>query len=134
MTINRAAFWRAVFRTKGIYNCVSSIAFFVAEDWFRDYVGITRPDPVYRALFLALAFSFGLGYWWVGGDLEKNHDIVRMGILGQLSFFSVLAYAVALGKPSLPWPYVLPGVIDLTFAGAFFVFLLTYPRSVWDRP
>jgi hypothetical protein len=134
MATNRAAFWRVVFRTKAVYNCVSSVAFFLAEDWLRDRMSVYRPDPVYRSLFLALAFTFGLGYWWVGRNLERNHDIIRMGILGQLSVFSVLAYAVGAGNPSLPWPYILPGVIDLTFAVAFFVFLLTYPRCVWNRP
>ena len=64
-------------------------------------------------MFLALAFVFGLGYCWVGRDLAKNHDIIRMGILGQISVFVISLYAVTLAHPRLAWPYLLPGLVDL---------------------
>src|SRR5262249_55807368 len=79
MTRFDAAFWRLVFRAKGVWNCGASLAFLVFENTIRDWLRVPHPDSLYRALFLALASVFGLGYWWVGRDLEKNHDIVRMG-------------------------------------------------------
>lgn len=133
MTTFDAAFWRRVFRTKGVWNCGASLAFLVFDDTFRDWLRVPRPDSLYRALFLALAFVFGLGYWWVGRDLDKSHDIVRMGILGQLSVFGLTLYGVTLARPALPWPFLLPGLVDLVFALAFLVFLWTYPHSVWSE-
>jgi hypothetical protein len=128
------AFWQRVFRIKGAWNCLGSVGFFLGDDALRDSLGVQRPDPLYRALFLALAFVFGMGYWWVGRDLEKNHDIIRMGIFGQLSVFALSLYAVSIARPRLPWPFLIPGLIDLVFAIAFLVFLWTYPRSDWtDR-
>lgn len=134
MAISRASSWRLLFRAKGAYNCALSIGFLLGDDWLRGRLGVAPADPAYRALFLALAFVFGLGYWWAGRDLEKNHDIIRMGILGQAAVFAVLAYFVGFGKPPLLWPYLLPGIVDLAFAVAFLYFLWTYPRCAWDRP
>jgi hypothetical protein len=131
MHVGNTVFWQRVFRIKGVWNCVVSVGFLLGDDVLRDWLQIPRPDPIYRALFLALAFAFGLGYWWVGRDLDKNHDIIRMGILGQLSVFTIVAYAVGFMQPPLPWPYLLPAIIDLVFAVAFLAFLWTYPRPVW---
>jgi hypothetical protein len=94
----------------------------------RDWLHTPRPDPVYRALFLALAFVFGLGYWWVGRDPCRNRDIIRMGVLGQLSVFTVLMYAVVFTSRPMPEPFLMPGLVDLVFALAFLVFLRNYPH------
>jgi hypothetical protein len=123
MRIESSVFWRVVFRVKAAWNCVGSVGFFLWDDTLRDGLHMPHPDPVYRAMFLALAFVFGLGYWWVGGDLSKNHAIIRMGVLGQLSVFVVLVYAVAFAPQPLPWSFILPGLIDLAFAVAFLLFL-----------
>jgi hypothetical protein len=130
MNAFRAACWRWTFRAKGLWNCGASVAFLLFDDSLRDRLGVPRPDSLYRALFLALAFVFGLGYWWVGRDLDKNLDIVRMGILGQFSVFGLTLYAVTLARPSLPWPFLLPGLVDLVFAIAFVGFLWVSPRRL----
>lgn len=121
-------FWRRVFRVKGLWNCAASVGFLLWDDALRDLLHVPHPDPVYRAMFLSLAFTFGLGYWWVSRDLDKNHGIVRMGILGQLAVFVVLAYAVGFAPQRLPWILFVPGVIDALFAVAFMIFLWQYPR------
>src|SRR5262249_17932800 len=108
-------FWTAVFRFKGVWNCVLSILFFLGEDPLRSRLGLPHPDAAYRAMFLALAFTFGLGYWRVGQDLAANRDIVRGGVIGQASVFVVLAYEVLLTR-RLPLPFLVPGLVDLLFA------------------
>jgi hypothetical protein len=118
-------FWRRVFRVKGVWNCAATVGFLLGDDRLRDHLQVPHPDPVYRAMFLALAFAFGLGYWWAGGDPDRNRNVLWMGVLGQLSVFAVLAYAVALAPQPLPWPFLVPGIVDLAFAIAFLVFLLT---------
>src|SRR5262245_9185157 len=87
-------FWTWVFRFKGIWNCVVTILFCFGEDSLRTQMGVPLPDPAYRAMFLALAFTFGLGYWRVSQDLTTNRDIIRGGVIGQMSVFIVLANEV----------------------------------------
>jgi hypothetical protein len=125
-------FWRWVFRVKAVWNCSGSVGFLLGDDQLRDWLHTPHPDPVYRALFLALAFVFGLGYWWVADDPDRNRNIIWMGVLGQLSVFLILAWAVALAPQPLPWPFLGPGVIDLTFAIAFMVYLGKYPQRTGD--
>jgi len=122
-------FWRWVFRVKAIFNCVISVIFMIWDDAIRDWLHAPHSDPINRTLFLSLAFAFGLGYWWVGRDLERNRDIARMAVFGQLSVFVISLYAVAFAPQPLPWPLILPGVVDLTFAIAFIVFLWRYPSG-----
>lgn len=118
-----SSFWPGVFRLKGVWNCTISVGMFFGEDKLRVWLDAPATDPVYRALFLALAFIFGLGYWRVGSDITRNHDIIRMGILGQLSVFVILVYAVFYALRPLPWPFLMAGVVDLVFAIAFVSFL-----------
>jgi hypothetical protein len=117
-------FWSRVFRFKGAWNCILGVAFLVGDDAVRDRLGVPRPDPVYRAMFLALAFSFGIGYWRVGGCLAENTEVVRIGVFGQLAVFGVLFYAVTIMPNRLPWPFLLPGIVDLVFAVLFILFLV----------
>jgi hypothetical protein len=131
MIASGPTFWRIIFRVKGVWNCALSTGVFLFDDTSRRLLGVPLPDPVYRSMFLALAFVFGLGYWWVGRDLDRNHDIIRMGIFGQISVFAISLHAVTLAQPRLPWPYLLPGLVDLAFALAFLIFLWTYPKSAW---
>jgi hypothetical protein len=116
-------FWTWVFRFKGIWNCVVSVLFFFGEDSLRTWLGVPLPDPAYRAMFLALAFTFGLGYWRVSQDLTTNRDLIRGGVIGQTSVFVVLANEVFLAH-RLPVPFLIPGLVDLLFAVMFVVFLL----------
>jgi hypothetical protein len=125
-------FWAGVFRFKGVWNCVISVAFFFGDDPLRDRLGVARPDPAYRAMFLALAFTFGLGYWRVGSDLTTDRDVVRGGVLGQTAVFTVLAHEVFVAR-RLPWLFVVPGVVDLVFA-VLFVMFLRQTSSVTKRP
>jgi hypothetical protein len=128
MTPQPETFWRWFFRTKAVWNCVISVAFMFLDDKVRDWLHATHSDPINRTLFLALAFAFGLGYWWVGRDPQRNRDIVRMGIFGQLSVFVISLYAVCFASQPLPWPLLLPGIVDFLFAIGFVLFLMRTPQ------
>jgi len=76
-------------------------------------------NPEYSHLFLV--FVIRIGYWWVGNDISRNQGIVKLGIIAQSSVFLVLTYHTLVSK--LHPFYLIPGVIDLTFAILFGVFL-----------
>ena len=78
-------------------------------------------NPEYSHLFLALVFVIGIAYWWVGQDISRNLAIVKFGIYAQTSVFLVLADHTSIGNVH-PF-YLIPGIIDLTFAILFGVFL-----------
>jgi hypothetical protein len=118
-----ARFWNIVFQGKGLWNCGFSVVLFFVDDELRERLGAEPADFAYRAMFLALAFVFGLGYWRVGQDLTSNRDIVRGCVLGQTSVFLVVGYEVFVAR-RLPVLYLLPGTVDLVFAVLFTVFLL----------
>ncbi|MEA2206296.1 MAG: hypothetical protein QOE77_3072 [Blastocatellia bacterium] len=126
-------FWRLVFCFKSVWNCVICVVFFFLDDAVRDWLHAPHSDPINRSLFLSLAFAFGLGYWWVSRDPERNRDILRMAVFGQTSVFVISLYAVAFAPQPLPWPLILPGVVDLIFALLFSIFLFMHPREKTAR-
>jgi len=120
--------WKYVFLVKAAINWVESVVLLFADPWIRDLLN-QEPlaNPEYSQMFLALVFIIGIGYWWVGNDISRNHDIVKLGIYAQSCVFIVLAYHTVVG--SLHPLYLIPGVIDLVFAIFFGLFLYSYTRN-----
>jgi hypothetical protein len=120
--------WKYIFQLKAVINWVESVFLLLSDQWIRELLN-QEPliNPEYSHLFLVLVFIIGIGYWWVGNDIEHNLSIVRLGIYAQSSVFLVLAYHTFLGK--LHPLYLIPGVIDLVFAILFSRFLYSYART-----
>lgn len=128
--MNNSMPWKLVFQSKAVINWIEAIGLLFFDRLLRDFLG-TEPlvNAEYSQLFCGLVFIIGIGYWWVGQDLSKNHDIVRLGMYAQYSVFAVLAYHVVLGN--LHPLYLVSGVIDLIFAILFSIFLYsTHARPV----
>ncbi len=126
--MNNQMTWKYIFQLKAIINWVESVFLLLSDQWIRELLG-EKPltNPEYSHLFLALVFVIGIGYWWVGNDISRNQGIVKLGIIAQSSVFLVLAYHTLVSK--LHPFYLTPGVIDLTFAILFGVFLNSYTRT-----
>lgn len=120
--------WKYVFQVKAVINWVESVALLFTDQAIRQWLN-EKPlaNPEYSHLFLALVFVIGIAYWWVGQDISRNLGIVKFGIYAQTSVFLVLAYHTLIGNVH-PF-YLLPGVIDLTFAILFGVFLYSNARN-----
>jgi len=119
--------WKYIFLLKAAINWLESVILLFADPWIRKLLGqepLTNPE--YSQLFLVLVFIIGIGYWWVGKDVSRNHAIVKLGIYAQSSVFVVLAYHT-LVRNLHPF-YIIPGVIDLVFAILFSLFLYSYAR------
>ena len=120
--------WKYVFQVKAVINWVESVALLFTDQAIRQWLN-QKPlaNPEYSHLFLALVFIIGIAYWWVGQDISRNLAIVKFGIYAQTSVFLVLAYHTLVGNVH-PF-YLIPGIIDLTFAILFGLFLYTYARK-----
>ncbi len=120
--------WKYVFQVKAVINWVESVALLFTDQAIRQWLN-EKPlaNPEYSHLFLALVFVIGIAYWWVGQDISRNLAIVRFGIFAQTSVFLVLAYHTLIGSVH-PF-YLIPGIIDLTFAILFGVFLYSNPQN-----
>ncbi|MUL37204.1 hypothetical protein [Gloeocapsopsis dulcis] len=126
--MNSQMTWKYMFQLKAVINWVESIFLLLSDQWIREILG-EKPltNPEYSHLFLALVFVIGIGYWWVGNDISRNHGIVKLGIIAQSSVFLVLAYHTLVSN--LHPFYLIPGIIDLTFAILFGIFLNSYTRT-----
>ncbi len=125
--MNNPMTWKYIFLLKAGINWVESVALLLTDSWIREWLGqAPLTNTEYLQLFLVLVFVIGIGYWWVGNDISHNHGIIKLGILAQSSVFVVLAYHTLVG--SLHPLYLIPGVIDLTFAIIFGLFLYSYDR------
>ena len=119
--------WKYIFQLKAALNWIESLALLFADRWIREVLGqepLTNPE--YLQLFVVLVFVIGIGYWWVGNDISRNHDLIKLGIYAQSSVFVVLAYQTLVGH--VHPLYLIPGVIDLIFAILFGLFLYSYAR------
>jgi hypothetical protein len=119
--------WKYIFQLKAAINWIESLALLFADRWIREVLGqepLTNPE--YLQLFVVLVFVIGIGYWWVGNDISRNHDLIKLGIYAQSSVFVVLAYQTLVGN--VHPLYLIPGVIDLIFAILFGLFLYSYAR------
>ncbi len=120
--------WKYVFQVKAVINWVESVALLFTDQAIRQWLN-EKPlaNPEYSHLFLALVFVIGIAYWWVGQDISRNLAIIKFGIYAQTSVFLVLAYHTLIGNVH-PF-YLIPGIIDLTFAILFGVFLYSKPQN-----
>jgi hypothetical protein len=102
--------------------------FLIGDRWIRELLN-TEPltNPEYSQIVYGLVFIIGIGYWWVGRDISQNHAIVKLGIYAQFSVFAVLAYHTLIG--TLHPFYLISGVIDLTFAILFSLFLYSAAQT-----
>lgn len=62
-------------------------------------------------------FIFGLGYYWISKDVERNRDIIKMGIIAKVMVF--LLFLIYMIKGDITWLLFLAGCIDLVFAVLF---------------
>jgi hypothetical protein len=74
--------------------------------------------------FFCAVLLFGVGYFIVGLNINKNHGIVWLGAIGKVLVFGFfLAYYLS---GQIPFYLVLVGIGDLIFAVFFFIFLYQY--------
>jgi len=114
--------YQRIFLVGTLWNLLAAGLFFL---FWRLAFGLFQLEPPnYLAFFqswLALAFVFGIGYYYVYRDLYGNLNIVRLGIYGKTAFAVIFIYHVIFSDFH---PIFLSGaIIDLVFVVLYALFL-----------
>ena len=121
----RARYYRWLFLWAAVWNMLSAgaVLFLLSDAKFRGEMGFPGPpDTISLQLLASCLFVFGLGYYWVSGDLSRNRDLVKLGVIGKPLVF-VVFFGHALAR-EISVLLVIPSTVDLLFGALFLEFLL----------
>ena len=106
----------------GIYNIGASITFIFGYKWLFPLIGMAIPSAIsFMYLAFAFVFVFGLGYIIVSNDLNKSHDIVKLGALSKILAFFIIFHGCIV--KTLPPILYIAAFIDLMWGVVFIYFL-----------
>ena len=111
-----------IFLFAGIYNIGAAISFIFGYKWLFPLIGMAIPSSLsFMYLAFAFVFVFGLGYIIVSNDLNKSHDIVKLGALSKILAFLVIFHGCIV--KILPPILYIAAFIDLIW-GAVFIYYI----------
>ena len=109
---------KSLFIISALYDFILGVIFLIGFKQIYNYFNIVLPNhDGYVQFGAALVTIFGIGFWFMAQDPQRNRDIIKMGILLKLSYSGVAFYHAALGN--------LPG-IWLPFAWFDVIFLILF--------
>lgn len=121
--------WRLMFRLAGVFNIAVAIPLWFAPVMVSRLLGL-EPVPVdflYTDLFAVLVITFGIGYWRVGANPQRNRVMIEKGIIGKLLVVLVGYQHFLAGTTSLPFAVLVTG--DLIWAIFFWRYLRIHPEQ-----
>lgn len=125
-------FYKDMFMIASGYDLLLGFIFFVFYKSIFDSFNITLPDnPSYLQLSAAFVIVQGIGYYFVYSNLERNIDIVKVGIVYKIAYSGVTFYYWAIG--GLPHVmFALFGFLDLIFIVLFVLYLRDYKTVITE--
>lgn len=114
------------FKVAAVYNFFAALFFLAfpglgAELMLRGGTVTTFPAHMFYNITWAFVLIFGIGYYIVALDVDKNHGVVVIGIIGKLFFYFYFLYLFLRSQCTL---FGLAGVSgDLLFSMMFAYFL-----------
>ena len=116
---------RWIFLSAAIVNTLVAALFFVLPGtMYESMVPGIAPENAAGVMYLfgTAVFVFGLGYYWVSIDFDKNRQLAKLAVYGKLGVFCVAIAAAILGALS---PTGLAGsLIDFVY-GVLFAWALS---------
>jgi hypothetical protein len=108
-----------------IRHSVVATLFFVAYEPILEFLGM---EPLRYAVPLQLGMApvlvYGIAYFYVYRDLVENRNCAKLGVYGKTAVFVLLAYYWPVGE--IVFDLVIPGIVDLIFAGLDLEFLVRF--------
>lgn len=111
---------KKLFLIAALYDFVLGVVFLAAWKQIYGYFGVTPPNHNGYVQFGAVLVAiFGVGFWFVSQDPERNRDIIKMGILLKTAYSTIVLGHYFFG--SMPGVWVPFAWFDLMFLGLFIV-------------
>lgn len=110
---------RYLFLSASVFNFAAAVTLLFAYKPVFSLIGLTPlpENPIYLHLFALLAASFGLAYYWVSKDFDRNRNLVQLGVITKIAVFAMpLAYFIA---GSISWQLPVITSVDLVYAILF---------------
>jgi hypothetical protein len=119
MSADRERWYRILYWVAAIYDLTLGVVFLFFYRPAFEWLGIEDRLPEYTSflsLIAAFLFVIGVAYVFVArGDLARNRDLIAVGALYKLAYFSVaLWYLVGGVYPHIVF-FVVFGIADLAF-------------------
>ena len=127
--MQKEKYYKNLFFIGAIWNWIVAPTGFLAINPMLRYLKMKPIQyPVAWQLFMALVFVYGIAYFYVYKDLVKNRNCAKLGVYSKTAVFVLLTYYWAIGD--IHFVLIIPGIVDLIFAGFFVEFLIRYkPNS-----
>ena len=124
------SFYQGLFLIAALYDLILGFAFFLFFKSIYGALNILLPESAsYLQLSAAFVLVQGISYFFVYRNLERNSDIVRVGLIYKVVYISVDFYYWAIG--GLPHPvFSLFAFLDLIFAALFVLYLRDYKTLI----
>ena len=127
MSDTRETYYRGLFWVAAAYDIILGFGFLFFADQIADSLDFDPPLPEYggyAALLAAFVFVIGIAYVFIAmGDLVKNRDLIAVGTLYKVAYFSVAVYYFARND--------YPHVIFVGFGTADLIFMVLMAECWW---
>ena len=115
-----ASYQRNLFFIGALWNWGAALLFvglfFINENLLELFLKVPE-SMLWFFIVSGAIFIFGLGYYWISKDVERNRDIIRMGIIAKGMVF--LLFLIYMIKGDITWLLFMAGCVDLVFAVLF---------------
>jgi hypothetical protein len=116
--------WTRVFVAAAIFNVLIGLPLLIDPAMIK-LLPLPSGDFIWPRLAGGLIFMFGIGYWIVSQNLDRNRGIIGIGAAGKL--LVVLVLLIYWFKGTIGFWGFAPSIVDLIFAVLFIRFLLRFP-------
>jgi hypothetical protein len=125
-------YYKRLFLVGGIWNLAAALSCWIlsiaATSLFFELFDMpTSPSLFAFHSFFAIVLALGIGYIMVSKDINRNHAMVTVGILGKALFF--LVCLITFIQNDANFLLLLIGIVDLIFAILFWEFLQRFRKS-----
>ena len=122
--MERKVYYKYMFIIGAIWNLAVAIPLLIISYFINP--GLSTLGLIYYQGFLISIILFGIGYYIVGKDINKNHAIILLGIVGKILVFTFFLTYFLLGIMTIF--EVSAATIDLIFACLFIEFLINFEK------
>ncbi|NVM27243.1 MAG: hypothetical protein HWN65_00265 [Candidatus Helarchaeota archaeon] len=131
--MDREKYYKHLFLIGAIWNWIVAISLLLLSIFMLDVAALIfemaiPPSLIWFHVVVGIVFIFGVGYYLISRDLNKNHGIVVLGVFEKYFFFLTLLVYFILGDINIY--AVLFGAVDFVFGCLFIEFLIKFKNKM----